>query len=318
MSLSEVDLSVSIPAVVGVVLAATVGSRIIRLAGFTTGLREYLDRRSKLLRTLISCPHCLCFWISLGGALALAHAWFEGVAITVLGWQVAYHLNRRMDRQGSRTRSTDRPAWQPRGQRRCRQCGKPWRRGFLEHQGRYFCSLTCRIGYLRDTQLSRRQAATEIFAADGTPVKRDLYAAPAPEIGATEARALLESDQGYAYLDVRSAREFESGHPAGAVNVPLYHRRSDGLVPNHAFLQGIAAYFRQDTRLLVGGGNGNRAELATGGLLAAGYTSVTPVRGGYAGVRDLLGRTVAPGWRQLGLPVEQGPSPDPGYTAATR
>jgi rhodanese-related sulfurtransferase len=235
-----------------------------------------------------------------------------GVVITVLGCRVAYILHRWWKRQDRRTRSTDRPARQPRGQRRCQQCGKPWRRGFLEYQGRYYCSLTCRIGYLRDTQLSSHQAATEIFAADGTPVKRDLYAAPAPEISAAEARVLLESEQGYVYLDVRSPREFESGHPAGAVNVPIYHRRPDGLVPNHAFLQGVAAYFRQDARLLVGGGNGNRAELATGGLLAAGYTSVTPVRGGYAGVRDLLGRTVAPGWRQLGLPVEQGPSSDPG------
>ena len=37
----------------------------------------------------------------------------------------------------------------------------------------------------------------------------------------TEAAALV--NEGWIYLDVRSIPEFELGHPAGAVNVPLLH-----------------------------------------------------------------------------------------------
>jgi E3 ubiquitin-protein ligase RNF13 len=309
--LDELDLSVSIPAVLGVVLVATLGSRFIRLGGATAGLREYLNARARLLGTLISCPHCLCFWLSLTGALAVASTWFQGAVIILLGWRVSYHLNRMMDRHGGRSDSDARPARQPRGERRCQQCGKPWRRSFLERRAQYFCSLSCWFEYLRDTEVAREQAEIEIFHADGRPVKRDLSPAPALEVGAAEARALLESGQGYVYLDVRSALEFENGHPAGAVNVPLYHHRSEGWVPNQTFLRAVAAHLERDTRILIGCETGVRAGLAASGLLAAGYASVTPVRGGYSGVRDLLGRTVAPGWRQLGLPVEQGPAPDP-------
>lgn len=311
MSLDELDLSLSIPGVVGVIVVATLGSRFIRMADATAGLREYLSGRSKLLGTLVSCPHCLGFWFSLGGALLLAGTWFQGFVITLLGWRASYHLNRMMDRHGESPGVADQPAYQPRSQRRCQHCGKPWQRRFIERRGHYFCSLTCWFSYLREAQQSRRQAETEIFAADGTPVKRDVYAAPAPEVDPAEARALLASGQGYVYLDVRSALEFENGHPAGAVNVPLYHRRAEGLVPNLTFLRAVAAHFERDTRILVGCGTGARAWLAASGLMAAGYTSVTPVRGGYSGMRDLLGRTVAPGWRRLGLPIEQGPAPEP-------
>jgi rhodanese-related sulfurtransferase len=311
VSLDELDLSVSIPAVVGVILGAAFISRFIRLADATAGLREYLSARSRLLGTLISCPHCLCFWLSLAGALVVANTWFQGAIITVLGWRVSYHLNRMMDRHGGRPDSDVRPTRQPRGERRCQQCGIPWRRGFLERRAHYFCSLSCWFGYLQDAQVAREQAEIVIFHADGRPVRRDLGPAPAPEVGTAAARALLESGQGYVYLDVRSVLEYENGHPAGAVNVPLYHHRSEGWVPNQTFLRAVAAHLTRDTRILIGCETGGRAALAASGLLAAGYTSVTPVRGGYSGVRDLLGRTVAPGWRQLGLPIEQGPAPEP-------
>ena len=40
--------------------------------------------------------------------------------------------------------------------------------------------------------------------------------------------------QGYTYVDVRSIPEFEQGHPAGAVNVPLLHRDGrSGQMPAH-------------------------------------------------------------------------------------
>ncbi len=36
-----------------------------------------------------------------------------------------------------------------------------------------------------------------------------------------EAKALLDSGQGYTYLDVRTVEEFDEGHVQGAKNVPF-------------------------------------------------------------------------------------------------
>ena len=40
--------------------------------------------------------------------------------------------------------------------------------------------------------------------------------------------------------------------------------------------------------------------------IAAGFTDVSNVRGGFGGARDDTGRVVIPGWREAGLPVETG------------
>jgi len=45
-----------------------------------------------------------------------------------------------------------------------------------------------------------------------------------------EALSLVEKE-GYAYVDVRSVPEFESGHPEGAYNVPLAHLGPQGMKP---------------------------------------------------------------------------------------
>ena len=50
-----------------------------------------------------------------------------------------------------------------------------------------------------------------------------------------EAKALL--DQGYVYVDVRSEQEFESGHPAGALNVPISFMGPGGLEPIEHLVQ---------------------------------------------------------------------------------
>ena len=39
------------------------------------------------------------------------------------------------------------------------------------------------------------------------------------------------------------------------------------------------------------------------------------VKGGFAGLRDPMGRTVEPGWEESGLPVESGAPADRAYTA---
>jgi rhodanese-related sulfurtransferase len=113
--------------------------------------------------------------------------------------------------------------------------------------------------------------------------------------------------EGYTYVDVRSVPEFEAGHPAGAVNVPLLHRdeRTGQMVPNREFLSVMHANFRSDAKLLIGCQVGGRSAQAAQLLASSGYADVSNVLGGYGGARDpLTGAVRAEGWAQSGLPVE--------------
>lgn len=121
-----------------------------------------------------------------------------------------------------------------------------------------------------------------------------------------EARQLQE--QGGTYVDVRSRVEFEQGHPAGAVNVPLLdHDPSGGhMMPNPDFLRVMQANFAADAKLLIGCQVGGRSVRAAMMLEAFGFSDVTNVKGGFAGMRDPMGRLVDPGWADSHLPVEDG------------
>jgi rhodanese-related sulfurtransferase len=131
----------------------------------------------------------------------------------------------------------------------------------------------------------------------------------------TEAIALQES--GSTYVDVRSQAEFERGHPAGAVNVPLLdHDPETGqMMPNPDFVRVMQANFAPDTPLLLGCQVGGRSMRAAQMLEAFGFSDVTNVKGGFAGLRDPMGRTVDPGWLESGLPTEEGIPDDRGYDA---
>jgi rhodanese-related sulfurtransferase len=123
------------------------------------------------------------------------------------------------------------------------------------------------------------------------------------DISVTEARQLQES--GSTYVDVRSSEEYAAGHPEGAVNVPLLERDDDGrMAPNPEFLRVMRAHFPPDARLLLGCQVGGRSARAAQMLEAFGYTNVTNVRGGFGGMKDMMGRTVDPGWAESNLPVE--------------
>jgi rhodanese-related sulfurtransferase len=118
-----------------------------------------------------------------------------------------------------------------------------------------------------------------------------------------EAQALLA--QGYVYVDVRSEQEFESGHPAGAVNVPISFMGPGGLETNAAFISVMEKAFAKDDKLVVGCKTGGRSRKAVAMLTSAGFSTVTDMIAGFAGSRDAFGRP-APGWSQKGLPVETG------------
>jgi rhodanese-related sulfurtransferase len=115
-------------------------------------------------------------------------------------------------------------------------------------------------------------------------------------------------EEGYVYVDVRSVPEFEAGHPAGAINVPILHQDPvRGMVPNPDFLAVMQANFPRDARIVLGCQVGGRSYRACEILERVGYPHVVDQRAGFGGARDPAGRVVEPGWLDAGLPVEQGP-----------
>src|SRR4051812_15097644 len=92
------------------------------------------------------------------------------------------------------------------------------------------------------------------------------------DISPPEAKAL--QDEGWAYLDVRSEPEFEQGHPAGSINIPLMHRGVGGMQPNADFVHVVEATFPKDPRLVVGCQSGGRSAAAIKLLEAQGFTQL--------------------------------------------
>jgi rhodanese-related sulfurtransferase len=110
---------------------------------------------------------------------------------------------------------------------------------------------------------------------------------------------------GYVYVDVRSTREFASGHPEGAVNVPLLEQDDNGqMAQNPDFLRVMKASFPPDAKLLIGCQAGMRSLKASQMLETFGFTDVTNVRGGFGGGRSQSGMEMDPGWASSNLPVE--------------
>ena len=111
--------------------------------------------------------------------------------------------------------------------------------------------------------------------------------------------------EGYTYIDVRSTREFDTGHPEGAVNVPLLeHDDSGQMTQNPDFVRVMKASFAPEAKLLVGCQAGMRSLKASQMLETFGFTDVTNVRGGWGGARDQSGAVLEPGWLTADLPVE--------------
>jgi len=139
---------------------------------------------------------------------------------------------------------------------------------------------------------------------------------PIPQISVAEAHDKLSADARTVYLDVRTDGEFEAGHPAGARNVPVFFfdQARGGAVPNPDFVAVVERNFPRDTPLVVGCQAGMRSQRACEMLVAAGYTDVANVAGGFGGARDASGRIVAPGWMQAGLPVDVGAPAGRTYT----
>ena len=135
------------------------------------------------------------------------------------------------------------------------------------------------------------------------------------QISVQEAHALQQ--EGCTYVDVRSTEEFERGHPAGAVHVPLLDRDEDTgqFAPNPDFMRVMKAAFAPDTKLLIGCQAGGRSLRAAQMLSSFGFDDVSNVRGGFGGAHDpMSGRVVDAGWEELGLPVDSGRPPGRCYS----
>ncbi|GIL57853.1 hypothetical protein Vafri_13079 [Volvox africanus] len=107
-----------------------------------------------------------------------------------------------------------------------------------------------------------------------------------------EAHLLLQ-DEGYKYLDVRTAEEYAAGHTPSATNVPVVFL-GIGMSPNPAFLSEVQRVFpKKDESLVVGCKSGRRSLMAIEQLSQAGYSNLVNLVGGF----DL--------WAAQGLPVEK-------------
>jgi rhodanese-related sulfurtransferase len=143
---------------------------------------------------------------------------------------------------------------------------------------------------------------------------------PVKQISPTEAKALLDSGQDYIYLDVRSTPEFEEGHVPGAFNIPLLHfdPAARQMTPNADFLKVVEANIPKDAHVICGCASGQRSDRAAAQLAQAGYRDVVNMAGGFKGARDPVGRVVAAGWIDHGLPVSKEAAEETTYAALAR
>lgn len=297
-------LFVEILALVAISAALT---RFLRQAPQTAGLRASVEG-VPLLGSLWACPHCLSFWISLAGTGAMwAYAPRDALELglmVLLGWRGAWFVNKSLD--GRREEERDKAS------RTCARCGKPWEEDVSLERGHLtFCSTTCWFDFLRARPTPRQN----LVGRSGELIRQEIYPVSYKHVTAKEAHDLLQSDDGYIYVDVRSVPEFSNGHPAGSLNVPVFHKEPVGMVPNPDFLTIMEAHFEHEQKLLVGCQSGQRSLRAAEALVAAGFQDVTNVKGGYGGVKDPTGQSVEPGWFEQGLPTDYGEPEERSYAA---
>ena len=118
------------------------------------------------------------------------------------------------------------------------------------------------------------------------------------------AHAALTADREAVYLDVRTEEEFASGHPVGAINVPVaFPNLSGGMLLNPDFQRVVESLLPREKPIFCGCQSGGRSQTAAEILTETGYTAVKNVRGGFGGAREPSGQLLVPGWVDSGLPI---------------
>jgi rhodanese-related sulfurtransferase len=120
-----------------------------------------------------------------------------------------------------------------------------------------------------------------------------------------EARELLDSEEGYTYLDVRSEEEFAMEHVPGSINIPVATRNpmGPGLVPNPEFTSQVEEQFDKDSRIITACLRGGRSLAAARALAENGFTGIVDMRGGYDAELDAFGNVIVEGWARRGFPT---------------
>src|SRR5260370_9087889 len=95
-----------------------------------------------------------------------------------------------------------------------------------------------------------------------------------------QAKELLDSNQGYIYLDVRTVPEFEAGHVPGAKNVPVVEPDASGRMQlNPRFVGIVEVNFGKDVKCITGCQKGGPSLKTAELLLAALFHPVRDMRG---------------------------------------
>ena len=126
------------------------------------------------------------------------------------------------------------------------------------------------------------------------------------QIGAEQAKQILDSDPNVVYIDVRTEQEFRNGRVPKAVNIPVARPdpASGRMQPNPDFVKEISSQFETGKPIILGCQAGGRSQFGAALLVQAGFQDVSNMQGGFGGARDPMGRVIAPGWSQLGFPIE--------------
>ncbi len=119
---------------------------------------------------------------------------------------------------------------------------------------------------------------------------------------------LMTGKNEYVFLDVRTVEEFEAGHPAGTLNIPvLIKDASTGKkIKNEKFLDVVIANIPKFAKVIVGCRSGRRSTMAANMMHAVGYQHVDNMLGGFSGQFDSEGKVIHPGWQSKGYPTETG------------
>ena len=92
------------------------------------------------------------------------------------------------------------------------------------------------------------------------------------QISPAEAKALMDSEDGYIILDVRTPKEFAAGHIAGAILIPDYEIRE----------KAESILTDKDQLILVYCRSGRRSKNAANELATLGYTNIKE----FGGIND--------------------------------
>lgn len=130
---------------------------------------------------------------------------------------------------------------------------------------------------------------------------------PIQQLTTEETFETLKEDGEAVYIDVRSVQEFETEHPEGAFNIPIFHQGPAGMMPNGEFLEVIKKTFPKNKKLLIGCLRGGRSLQACMVLEQEGYEDLSNVLGGFGGNQDPTTGEIHTGWKDADLPTSDKP-----------